>query len=138
MTLDSSQTTTPTATIETPKQTSYPNYPDMSSHGAPKISTDWQPAVEIRETQDCLYVQLQLPGFEREDIEVQAFETAIAVRGAHFPSHPPSQGKVLTSEFCYGAFERVLQLPGAIAVEQVQAELSGGLLTISLFKATTM
>lgn len=134
MTSHSSQTTTPPTSIAEPKQTSSLGTQQMDGHPAPMVTTDWQPAAEIRETADCIYVQLQLPGFEREDIEVQAFKNAIAIRGAHFPSHLPHQSNVLASEFCYGAFERVIQLPGAIAMDQVQAELSYGLLTISLVK----
>ena len=138
MTSNHSQITTPTATIAKSDQTLQPGSQPMSGSAVPMATTDWQPAVEIRETEHCIYVQLQLPGFEREEVEVQAFETAIVVRGAHFPSHAPSQGDVLTSEFCYGTFERVLTLPGAIAVEQVQAELSCGLLTLSLVKTTAV
>lgn len=138
MTSNYSKRTTPTSTIAKPNPTLQSGSQQMGGYTAPMVTTDWQPAVEMRETEDCIYVQLQLPGFEREEIEVQAFETAIVVRGAHFPSHVPAQGDVLTSEFCYGTFERVLQLPGAIAVEQVQAELSCGLLTLSLVKATAI
>ncbi len=133
MTFHNSQPLTPTATTIEQAHRSDSTTQQMGQI-APMVTTDWQPAAEIRETADCIYVQLQLPGFAREDIEVQAFETALVVRGSHFPSRPPNPGDVLTSEFCYGVFERVLQLPGAIAVERVQAELSYGLLTISLFK----
>jgi len=101
---------------------------------AQAAALDWQPAVEIQETAAFIYVQLQLPGFERDEIEVQAFETAIVVRGGHFSSYGSSRGCVLSSEFCYGSFERIVQLPQAIVIAQVQAELRDGLLTVSLSK----
>lgn len=123
-----------TATLPQPGSAPAIGFQQLNGQSAPIATTQWQPAVEIRETADCIYIQVQLPGFEREDIEVQAFETEIAVRGAQFPYQPASPSDILMSEFCYGAFERVLQLPGAIAVDQVQAELSCGLLTISLVK----
>ncbi len=136
MTLHNAQLPTPAATVAQLEQAQQSDSHQPMGNPAPMVATNWQPAAEIRETADFIYVQLQLPGFEREEIEVQAFETAIGVRGAHFPSHHRSQGDVLASEFCYGAFERVLQLPGAIAVNKVQAELSCGLLTLSLLKVT--
>jgi len=108
--------------------------PAASLSRARAVASNWQPAVEIQETSAFIYVQLQLPGFERDEIEVQAFETAIVVRGGHFSSYGSSRGCVLSSEFCYGSFERIVQLPQAIVVAQVQAELRDGLLTVSLAK----
>jgi HSP20 family molecular chaperone IbpA len=108
--------------------------PESKSKPVVRARSGWQPAVEIQETADYLYVQLQLPGFTREEIEVRAFENSIVVQGAHFSSYGSSQGCVLASEFCYGTFERWVELPGAIAPDQVQAELCQGLLTLSLKK----
>jgi HSP20 family molecular chaperone IbpA len=106
-----------------------------SRTGKPVTATAWKPAVEIQETADYIYVQLQLPGLTRDEIEVQAFDRAIVVQGAHFSCYGPSRGCVLASEFGYGAFERNIQLPGAIAQDQIEAELCQGLLTLSLRKA---
>lgn len=137
MTSNSPETVASTATLSQPNPAGQAiGFQQLNGQSAPIATTQWQPAVEIRETADCIYIQVQLPGFEREDIEVQAFETAIAIRGAQFPYQPASPSDILMSEFCYGAFERILQLPAAIAVDQVQAELSCGLLSISLVKIT--
>lgn len=99
------------------------------------MSPAWQPAVEIKETADKIYVQLLLPGVERQDIAVEATATDVVVSGARFSAYGLSQGCVLASEFHYGPFERVVFLPVKVMPQYTQAELHQGLLVISLTKA---
>ncbi len=136
MTLDSPQPASAgTATLSRTAQRSVaPGLETSRAATAPR--PDWQPALELQETADRIYVQLQLPGFCREAIEIQATPTDVMVRGAHFSAYGSSKGCVLASEFHYGPFERVILLPTRIDPQHSQADFHQGLLTLTLTKAT--
>ncbi|MDJ0706209.1 MAG: Hsp20/alpha crystallin family protein [Leptolyngbyaceae cyanobacterium MO_188.B28] len=92
------------------------------------------PNIEIQETADTLYLNLEVPGMEIEDFRVQASEAVVFVRGdrALRPTiHPRT---TVNSEFRYGGFERVIPLPTQIQKTKVHAEYINGILSIILPK----
>ncbi len=133
------KTVSPTSTIAlTPSPAAMPFWSQAPSTAprSSELNQSWQPAVELTETDGAIYVQVQVPGFLREEIDVHATSTDVLVRGAHFASTALSQRCVLASEFHYGPFERLIRLPAPIAPQSTLAELHHGLLTLTLFKAT--
>ena len=93
------------------------------------------PNIEIQETADTLYLNLEVPGMETEDFQIQASEAVVFIRGDR-TLRPSIHPKVtVNSEFRYGGFERVIPLPVKIQKTKVQAEYIHGILSIILPKS---
>jgi HSP20 family protein len=76
----------------------------------------------------------ELPGLSRDQIEIQAEESRIVIRGAR------ASGQLSCEQFHrvergHGRFSRGFMLPEPIDVEGVTADLQEGLLTLTMPKA---
>jgi HSP20 family molecular chaperone IbpA len=89
--------------------------------------------VEFTEEDGAYLVRAELPGMDPErDIEVTVSDDVLAIRAHHAETR---QGKEKhTSEFRYGSFQRVLQLPGPIPEQGVEAWYEQGILTLRVPK----
>jgi HSP20 family protein len=104
------------------------------------VGTDapgWTPPVDLYETAHEFVLTAELPGLSRRDIEIQADEFRILIRGAR---GAVPQGDVPCEQYHrvergHGRFSRAFTLPDAIDVEQVSADLKDGLLTVTMPKA---
>jgi HSP20 family protein len=104
------------------------------------VGTDapgWTPPVDLFETAHEFVLTAELPGLSRRDIEIQADEFRILIRGARAAV---PQGDVPCEQYHrvergHGRFSRAFTLPDAIDVEQVSADLKDGLLTVTMPKA---
>jgi HSP20 family protein len=102
-----------------------------------KISeTTWIPAIELQETETKLLLKAQLPGINPEELDIQVSENAVFLSGEHQEQKKTEEKGIFRSEFHYGQFKRVIPLPAAIQRDQVKAEMIGGLLTLTMVKAT--
>ena len=104
--------------------------------GASKGS--WVPASELRDDGEHLTLRLSLPDINPNDIDIQVTKDSLSVAGErHFQrkSESDKDKGYYWSEMSYGKFRRVFALPLAIAHEQVKADYSNGILTLTLPKA---
>lgn len=99
------------------------------------LETFWQPAVELKDTEENLILRAEIPGVEAQDLDVQVTREAVAIRGEYRREKQAQRG-VFRSEFRYGKFQRVVGLPVAVQNDQVQAEFKNGILTLTLPKVT--
>lgn len=93
----------------------------------------WQPAIELIDAGDNLILKAQLPGIEGKDVEIQVTQKAVAIVG-EYPTEQKEDQRQLHSEFRYGKFQRILQLPYPIQNDQVKADFTNGILTLTLPK----
>jgi HSP20 family protein len=107
---------------------------------APTIETDlselgYLPTAEMRETEDTVYLKLEVPGLEPKDIDIEVTEESISIGGERKTElKEEAEGRV-RSEFRYGKFMRRIPLPGRIQSENVKAEYKNGILHLTLPKA---
>ena len=102
------------------------------------------PAAEVRETEAGYSICLELPGVERDTIDVKATDRNLVISAERrssreLPAEGDSEGKAgqgpLISEFRYGTWSRSFRFPVAIEREQLQAVYRDGLLTVTAPKA---
>jgi HSP20 family protein len=98
--------------------------------------TPWSPAIELQETETELLLKAQLPGIKPEELDIQVSENAVFLAGEHQEATQTEEQGIFRSEFHYGQFKRVIPLPTSIQREQVKAEMSAGLLTLTMLKAS--
>jgi HSP20 family protein len=100
------------------------------------VGTDapgWTPPVDLYETGGAFVLTAELPGLQRDDIEIHAEESRIVIRGERAGQVPCEQYHRV--ERGHGRFSRAFLLPEPIDVEAVTADLKDGLLTITIPKA---
>ncbi|MEB3233089.1 MAG: Hsp20/alpha crystallin family protein [Leptolyngbyaceae bacterium] len=93
------------------------------------------PAAELEESADAYALRLELPGINKDDLDVQVTAEAVTVTGERKMSHQPEDEGRVRSEFRYGAFQRIIPLPGRIDHQRVAADYNNGILILTLPKA---
>jgi len=111
----------------------------LHEHIGHLVGTDapgWTPPVDLYETPSEFVLSAELPGLAREDVEIHAEEHRIAIRGqrgASVACQIPCEQYHLV-ERGHGSFSRVFELPEAVDVDAVHADLKDGVLTVTLPK----
>ncbi len=103
--------------------------------GAPSLSA-WTPAVDVRETENEFLVSAELPGLTKADLAITVENGVLSLSGEkkeEFEEASAESGRYVL-ERRYGRFQRNFSLPRGIDADEVKAEFSGGVLTITLPK----
>lgn len=95
----------------------------------------FSPAAEMHETADAIHLKLEVPGINPNDLDIQVSAEAISITGERKSESTTEDKGVRRSEFRYGRFQRVFQLPARIQNDQVKADYRDGILSITLPKA---
>jgi HSP20 family protein len=101
------------------------------------ISTDagqWTPRVDIRETEDALLVQAELPGIEKKDVHLEVKNDVLTLSGERRYEKDVKEENVHRVERAYGKFYRSFSLPGNVDAGKVDASMDHGVLKIRLPK----
>lgn len=100
----------------------------------PNIYSNY-PAAELTEIDEALLLKLELPGMEKNDIEIEASAKSISISGDRQSKITENNKHKTHSEFRYGSFKRVIALPVRIQNTEVKAEYIDGILNLKLPKA---
>jgi HSP20 family protein len=90
-------------------------------------------AVDVHEDADHFYVTAELPGFGKDDIEV-TLENGVLTLSAQRKEETRKDRDALHVERRWTQFQRSFTLPTAVNESAVKAELTDGVLTITLDK----
>jgi HSP20 family protein len=93
-------------------------------------------AVDVREDGDHIYVEAELPGFKKEelDITLENQTLTIAAERRDDSNGNKKPGEHLLRERRYTRFLRSFNLPPTVDEQSVNAKLTDGVLTITLNK----
>jgi HSP20 family protein len=94
----------------------------------------WKPAIEMQDTDEALILRAEIPGIEGKDLDIRVTREAVAITGEHRYEKKAEEKGFFRSEFRYGKFQRVIPLPTAVQNDQVQADFTNGILTLTLPK----
>jgi HSP20 family protein len=102
----------------------------------------WSPfGVDIREDADHLYVEADLPGFRKEDVDITLENQTLTISaekkqeyGNKKDAQGQAQGDWLLNERRYQRFLRSFTLPPTVDDQKVDAKLTDGVLRITLNK----
>ena len=94
-------------------------------------SAGWAPAVDVYETADRYVVSAELPGLQREQIDVAVQNGRLTIRGSRRDGVDSRYHQV---ERGHGDFARTFEFGETIAADGVSADLRDGVLTITLPK----
>ena len=93
----------------------------------------WNPAVDVYQDNDQYMVYAELPGMQKEEIEISLNGDTLTIGGERKHEGNPDQG--FRSERYFGKFQRSLTLPVPVNWEKVNATYKDGILRVVLPKA---
>jgi HSP20 family protein len=97
---------------------------------------DFTPAVDLEETKDVYIVKSDLPGLEKDKINLTVRENVLTIEGVRQTANETQDQKsgYYAQERSYGSFARSLSLPGPVDESKIVAEYKNGVLIITLPK----
>jgi HSP20 family protein len=98
------------------------------------FSGAWTPPVDIYETDDALVMKAELPGFSKDDINIELKESTLVIRGERKREDEVKEGNYHRMERVYGAFQRSFLLPTTVDQNKVNASYKDGILELRLGK----
>jgi HSP20 family protein len=93
------------------------------------------PAWNVSEDESTFRVEAELPGFTRENLEIQVTGNELRLAGSREKEASEENRKVVRRERFAGLFSRTLRLPVAIDAGKVEAVFQDGILTVTLPKS---
>jgi HSP20 family protein len=89
--------------------------------------------VDVREDADHIYVEAELPGFRKDDVDITLENQNLTI-AAQRQEEKEKKGDLLLHERRYRQFLRSFTLPPTVDEKSVDAKLNDGVLTITLNK----
>ena len=98
------------------------------------LSTDFSPRVDIRDTDESIFLTFELPGLNKEDIKVSVADNILTVTGEQKSSKEEKAEGYVRREIRSGSFSRSFTLPTTVNSTKVSADYRNGLLEVRLDK----
>lgn len=109
-------------------------FDEMFNRGAMGIATNG-PAADLYETEDGFTLEMNLPGYDLSDIDVNLEQGVLQISGSREEEADEDRGTYHVRERGWGRFTRSFTVPHTIDARGVGAEFSNGVLTVSMPKA---
>lgn len=112
----------------------HPNahYPASRIYG--DCSNRYSPKVDVYEDKDNLYIELEIPGVSKKNMEIKIVEGNILLIKGNKAEKEKEVEKSWRSERFYGEFKRSFKLPDYLDPEKITAKMENGILTLSMPK----
>lgn len=95
----------------------------------------WNPALDLYEDKDNVFVKVEIPGLKKEDIEVSLENGNLTISGERKSETKTENAETHRSERFVGRFYRSVTLPTEVKADQIKAQYQDGVLTVTLPKA---
>lgn len=89
-------------------------------------------ALDISQKDGNVVVRSSLPGFKKEDIDVQLHNGVLSIKAEHSEESEEKGEKFYRRERRFGSVSRRVALPGIIHDSEVEGELKDGVLTLTI------
>ena len=96
------------------------------------------PALNIYEEADRLVVTAELPGVKAADLDLSIEGDTLTLQGKRERQQSEAEVSYHRREIEAGGFNRAIALPTKVDAEHIAAQLTNGILTITLMKASAL
>jgi HSP20 family protein len=103
-----------------------------SRFAKPPVEATFSPAFEVKEAEQSLVFQADLPGMKEQDIEIKVDGARLTVSGKREIERADNGETFHAVERSHGSFVRSFKLPDGVDAEHAKAELKDGVLTIAV------
>jgi HSP20 family molecular chaperone IbpA len=97
----------------------------------PEVRT---PAVDLQEREKDFILKAEMPGFKKDEIEINVQEDGVEISGASGWQYDEDEESYICKERACKSFYRYVELPEEIKVDDVSASLADGVLEVTLQK----
>ena len=108
----------------------YRPFDDLFSSPVTPRAVPRMPAVDITRDAHMLHLEFDVPGYNAEQIFVEAHDHVLTVRGEHHKEAQHGEGEVLHRERHRGTFLRRFSLPKGADDSAIKADVKDGVLSI--------
>jgi HSP20 family protein len=97
-------------------------------------SRRWIPPMDVVETEDNLVLRADLPGLDRDDIQIEVKDGILTISGERKAQHEEKREGFHRVERSFGRFSRSLELPKGIEADSIEAGFDRGVLEVRMPK----
>lgn len=98
-------------------------------------TAEWQPAIDVYETETAYLIEVDLPGVPAERVTIQLEGNRITIRGSRESmAWVQHSGRTLRVERARGDFCRVVELEFAVDPDRIEKQFEEGILRVRLTK----
>jgi HSP20 family protein len=94
----------------------------------------WAPAVDLFEREDSLVLKADLPGLERDDVQIEVRDNVLTIAGERRADFEEKQNGYYRVERAFGSFSRSLTLPEGVNADKIAASFDKGVLEVTIPK----
>jgi HSP20 family protein len=107
----------------------------MESHRqASSLRSGAWPSIDMHETDQAYEIEVELPGLEQKDVEVNLRDNSLMITGEKRNEHKEEAGGRHYTERSYGRFERMIPFDVEVDPDKVEARFKNGVLSVSVPK----
>ncbi len=101
---------------------------------APGNGMAWAPSIDMYEKEDCFIVRAELPGVNKDDVDISMTGDTLTIKGERKPPAEVKEEDYQFCEVCYGSFSRSITLSSAVDTDNIEASYGDGILELNLPK----
>lgn len=105
------------------------------SSGEQQESAVWAPRADLSETDDAYVIALDLPGVNRDELEITVEDGTLKVSGERSMREEHENGQFYRIERSYGRFYRSFSFGSNVDPDDIEATFDDGVLTVRVGKA---
>ncbi len=110
-----------------------PFYADFDKWSS-EAEGSWHPSVDISENENAYVLKAELPGVNREDINIDINNKTLTLKGEKKFEEKTEKENYVRVERSYGSFSRTFTLSDKVDTENVKASYKDGVLEVTLPK----
>ena len=103
---------------------------ELGNTNSESISSDFVPAINTREGEFAYHVEVDLPGVNKDDIEIKVEDNTLIISGERKVKEEIKEENYYKVESRFGSFTRSFALPEEADVENIHAESTDGVLEV--------
>ncbi|MEM9694135.1 MAG: Hsp20/alpha crystallin family protein [Myxococcota bacterium] len=108
----------------------------------PRWSAGWDqraerfvPPFDVKERDDAFLLLADVPGMTEDDLEITMVGNRLTISGTRPWQKPGEKERFHSVERRYGAFQRSFTVPNGVAMDDIDANLENGVLSLAIPKA---
>ena len=105
-----------------------------TAEGSSVATSDWVPAVDIKEDKEAFLIVADIPGVDPKDIEVHMENGVLSIKGEKESEKKEEREGYKRVERSYGSFYRRFSLPDTADPEKISAKSNNGVLEVRIAK----
>lgn len=93
---------------------------------------EWPPAADVSSRGEDLLIRLELPGINKEEVDITLHERVLTISGEHTEEQEQSGERSHSREMRRGSFKRSMVLPEGTTSSDISARFEDGVLEVSV------